>query len=175
METAKTTERGQSNEAQTALDRVAVAIATAGGAGFIPKAPGTAGSLVGIGLFGLITYGGWYNLYWPVLATILLVGIWSAGQVERIYGHDASKIVIDEVVGQMITIGFLSRSANSAIAVEVILGFLLFRFFDILKPFPLRRLERLPRGIGVVADDVGAGIYGLIALIFLQALMAKIS
>ena len=174
METAKTTERGQSNEVRTPLDRVAIAIATAGGAGFIPKAPGTAGSLVGIGLFGLIAYGGWYSLYWPVLAAILLAGVWSAGHVERIYGHDASKIAIDEVVGQMITIGFLSRSANSTIAVEVILGFLLFRFFDILKPFPLRRLERLPRGIGVVADDVGAGVYGLITLIFLPALMAKI-
>ncbi len=132
------------------------------------------GSLVGIGLFGLITYCGWYNLYWPLLAAILVAGIWSAGHVERIYGHDASKIVIDEVIGQMITIGFVSRSGTSAIAVEVFLGFLLFRFFDILKPFPLRRLERLPRGFGVVADDVGAGIYGLIALMFLKFLTARV-
>ena len=175
METVKTTERKQSSEARTLPDRIAIAIATAGGAGFAPKAPGTMGSVVGVGLFGLIAYSGWYSLYWPLLTAILFAGVWSAGHVERIYGHDASKIVIDEVIGQMITIGFVSRSGTSAMAIEVILGFLLFRFFDILKPFPLRRLERLPRGIGVVADDIGAGIYGLITLVFLEFVMARIS
>ncbi len=175
METSKTTEPALSTEARTPLDGIAVAIATAGGAGFAPKAPGTMGSLVGVGLFGLITYSGWYSIYWPLLAAILAAGVWSAGHVERIYGHDASKIVIDEVIGQMITIGFVRSSGTSAIAIDVILGFLLFRFFDILKPFPLRRLERLPGGLGVVADDVGAGIYGLIFLIFLKLLIARIA
>ena len=175
MEMSKTTEPALSTKARTTLDRIAVAIATAGGAGFAPKAPGTMGSLVGVGLFGLITYSGWYSLYWPFLGAILAAGTWSAGHVERIYGHDNSKIVIDEVIGLMITIGFVRGPGTPAIAIELILGFSLFRFFDILKPFPLRRLERLSRGLGVVADDVGAGIYGLIVLMFLKFLVARIS
>ncbi len=133
------------------------------------------GSLVGVGLFAVISSSGWTGFYWPLVVVIGLAGVWSAGHVEQIYGHDASRIVIDEVIGQMITLGLLTRSATSAFATEVILGFLLFRFFDILKPFPLRRLERLPRGLGVVADDVGAGIYGLMMLMFLRFLMARIS
>ena len=133
------------------------------------------GSLVGVGLFGLLSYSEWYSLYWLVPTGILLAGVWSAGHVERFYGHDASRIVIDEVIGQMITLGFVTRSATSAILIDVILGFLLFRFFDILKPFPLRRLERLPGGIGVVADDVGAGLYGLIGLMFIKFLISRIS
>ena len=141
----------------------------------MPRAPGTMGSLVGVGMFGLITYSGGISLYWPLVAAIGLAGVWSAGHVEQIFGHDAPRIVIDEVIGQMITLGFLARSGTSVNATELILGFLLFRFFDILKPFPLRRLEQLPRGLGVVADDVGAGIYGLIALIFLRFLMARFS
>ncbi len=98
-------------------------------------------------------------------------GIWAAGHVECIYGHDASEIVIDEVVGQMVTLGFVSRSGTGAVLTGAILGFLLFRFFDILKPFPIRRLEHLPRGLGVVADDLGAGVYALLGLVLLESLV----
>ena len=78
----------------------------------MPRAPGTMGSLVGVGMFGLITYSGGISLYWPLVAAIGLAGVWSAGHVEQIFGHDAPRIVIDEVIGQMITLGFLARSGD---------------------------------------------------------------
>ena len=172
METSpQTTEPVPSVQSRTPLDQVAVAVATAGGAGFVPKLPGTIGSLVGVGLYLAIDFFGWYSLYLPILGAISIVGIWSANHVEGIYGHDASKIIVDEVIGQMITLGFVIRSGTSSVLTAAILGFLLFRFFDILKPFPLRRLEQLPGGFGVVADDVGAGVYGLIALTLIESLV----
>lgn len=150
-------------EALRISDRIAIALATAGGAGFVPKAPGTAGSLVGV-LFYLIIealHAGAYYLH--AIIFFFIVGTWASSRVERLYGHDSQRIVIDEVVGQMITFGlFAGRYQLSAIYIT--LGFGLFRFFDIVKPFPVRRLERFSAGFGVVADDVGAGLYALAAL-----------
>ena len=158
METSKTT-----TETLTISDRIAVALATAGGAGFIPKAPGTAGSLVGV-LFYLIIEAlhiGAYYLH--AIIFFLIAGIWASSRGERLYGHDSQRIVIDEVVGQMITFGlFAGRYQISA--VYTALGFGLFRLFDIVKPFPVRRLERFSGGFGIVADDVGAGLYALAVL-----------
>ena len=145
------------------VDWMAVALATAGGAGFAPKAPGTAGSIVGVLVYLLIetAHAGAYYLHAIIFSFI--VGTWASSRVERLYGHDSQRIVIDEVVGQMITFGlFAGRYQLSAIFIGT--GFALFRLFDIAKPFPLRRLERLPGGLGVVADDVGAGFYALVAL-----------
>lgn len=155
-------------------ERIATVLATAGGAGFVPQAPGTAGSLVGVALYVLVSHSGASWIYLPLLATLLIAGIWAAGRVEAIYGHDASQIVIDEVVGQMLTLSFATRTDSRSVAVGVILGFLLFRFFDILKPFPIRRLEGLSGGIGVMADDVGAGLYALIVLLIAEPLAAEI-
>ena len=152
-------------------DRIAVVVATAGGVGYVPKLPGTIGSLVGVLLYLIIMFYDLRLLYLPLLAVLLVSGIWAASHVEGIYGHDASEIVIDEVVGQMVTLGFVSRSGTGAVLTGAILGFLLFRFFDILKPFPIRRLEHLPRGLGVVADDLGAGVYALLGLVLLESLI----
>ena len=157
----------------TAVDRLAIAIATAGGAGLVPKLPGTIGSLVGVLIYLLIYGYGFRNIYLGLLAILIPVSVWAAGHVEGIYGKDASQIAIDEVVGQMITLGFVVRSGTGALLTAAILGFLLFRFFDILKPFPIRRLEGLPGGVGVVADDVGAGIYAFLTLVVLESLAGR--
>src|SRR5437667_8728664 len=158
MEMSKT-----KTEALGFLDWAAVAIATAGGAGFAPKAPGTAGSIVGVLIYVLIEalHGGAY--YPHVIIFLFIVGIWAASRVERLWGHDAQRIVIDEVVGQMITFG-IAAGRYQLSAFYIALGFGLFRLFDILKPFPIRRLERFKGGLGVIADDVGAGLYALAVL-----------
>jgi phosphatidylglycerophosphatase A len=147
----------------TATDYLAIGIATSGGAGFLPKGPGTAGALVG-----LLIYLGmdWLQIgayYLHVIIFFLVAGTWAAWRVETIYGHDSQRIVVDEVVGQMISFSaFAGRMQLSAL--YVLLGFGLFRLFDIVKPFPLRRMERIPYGVGVIADDAGAGLYSLAVL-----------
>lgn len=150
------------------VDRVAIVVATGGGTGFVPRMPGTIGSLLGVGIYIAIVALSLEDLYIPILTALLIVGTWAAGHVEGIYGHDASRITIDEVVGQLVTLGFVVRSGVWAVAGGAILGFLLFRFFDILKPFPIRRLEQLPGGVGVVADDVGAGVYAFLILVLTE-------
>jgi phosphatidylglycerophosphatase A len=151
------------SEALGLADWMAVALATAGGAGFAPKAPGTAGSIVGVFVYLLVEAGHAGAYYLHAIIFFFIVGTWASSRVERLYGHDSQRIVIDEVVGQMITFGlFAGRYQLSAIFIAI--GFGLFRLFDITKPFPIRRLERLPGGLGVVADDVGAGVYALVAL-----------
>src|SRR4051812_34686241 len=139
-------------------DRIAVAIATAGGAGFAPRAPGTAGSVVGVAIYLLLGWAGAIAYYPHAIIFFFIVGIWASSRVEHLWGHDAQRIVIDEVVGQMITFG-MAAGRYSLSAFYVVLGFGLFRLFDILKPFPIRRLERFKGGFGVVLDDVGAGLY----------------
>jgi phosphatidylglycerophosphatase A len=154
--------------------KTAVLIATAGGAGFVPAMPGTAGALVGVGIFALAVWSGLLWLYLPLLVILTIAGTWAAGRVEEVYGHDAASIVIDEVVGQMIALAVVAGTILAEIVPLTILGFLLFRFFDILKPFPIRRLEKLPGGVGVMADDVGAGIYALLVLLATEPFIAEI-
>jgi phosphatidylglycerophosphatase A len=151
------------NETLGFVDWTALAVATAGGAGFAPKAPGTAGSIIGVFVYLIIegAHAGAYYLH--AIIFFFIVGTWASSRVERLYGHDSQRIVIDEVIGQMITFGlFAGRYQLSAIYIAS--GFVLFRLFDITKPFPVRRLERLPGGLGVVGDDVAAGLYALAAL-----------
>ena len=175
METFRTSDTLEVESAPRAgLDRVAVAIATGAGAGFVPAAPGTAGSLVGILLYLLVAWTGMERFYLPLVAVLLALGTWAAGRVERFYGHDASRIVIDEVVGQMLALGFVARAGLPALLLGAIPGFLIFRFFDILKPFPLRRLEKLQGGFGVMGDDVGAGMYTLLSLLVLEPLLSRL-
>ena len=151
----------------TALDWLGVAIATAGGAGFSPKAPGTAGAAVGVLVY-LASEKLHLGAYYPhAIIFFLAAGIWASFRVENLYGHDSQRIVIDEVVGQMIVFVFAAGRFRLQ-AVDIAVGFGLFRFFDIIKPFPIRRLEHLKGGVGVMADDVGAGIYALAVLLFLR-------
>ena len=151
---------------KTTIDRLAVLVATAAGAGFLPKAPGTAGSAVGVLVY-VIMSGAGAGAYLPhAIILVLFAGTIAAQRVEDFWGHDSQRIVIDEVVGQMIA---FSLAASTQLSWRSIFaGFVLFRFFDILKPFPVRQLERLPGGAGVMADDVGAGLYALAGLTALQ-------
>ncbi len=159
-------------EPLTAADRIAIFIATAGGAGFAPKAPGTAGAIVGVLLYLGIDRGHIGAYYVHAIIFFLIAGTWAAFRVEQLFGHDSQRIVIDEVIGQMITFAFAAGRFQLS-ALDIIIGFGLFRFFDIAKPFPIRRLERLNSGLGVIADDVGAGIYALAALTLIRYGLAR--
>ena len=143
------------------LDFTARLIATAGGAGHVPLMPGTAGALVGVGLFLAVASLGMGQFYFPGLVILTAAGVWAAGKVEAHYGHDAPVIVIDEVVGQLIALAPIGPWDGSML-LRVVAGFALFRFFDILKPFPIRRLEGFGGGFGVMADDIGAGVFALL-------------
>ena len=151
----------------------AVWIATCGGVGYFPVAPGTAGSAVGIVLVAALgradvaPVGSWVLLAAAALS-IFFVGVWAGGRAEKFFGRtDPGHVVIDEVAGQLIT--FLARPDASW--KWLLAGFVLFRFFDVVKPFPARRAERLPGGWGIMTDDVLAGLYGMAALLALGAVL----
>lgn len=136
------------------------------GLGLLPAAPGTFGTLLALPLYALL-----YPLPGPFYAAVVLallgLGVWLCGRTATALGAtDPGAIVWDEVVGFLITLGLAPIGW-----VWLILGFGLFRLFDILKPFPLRRLERLPGGWGIMLDDALAGIYAGLAL---QALAGMI-
>ena len=149
------------------LDHLAVAVATGGGAGFMPKAPGTAGAIEGVLVYLLMERLG-IGAYFPhAIIFFLIIGTWSAYRVELFWGGDSQRIVVDEIAGQMITFG-IAAGRYPLSALYIFIGLVLFRLFDITKPFPLRRLENLKWGIGVMADDVGAGIYALVGLTLIR-------
>jgi phosphatidylglycerophosphatase A len=135
-------------------------LATGFGSGLAPLAPGTAGTLVGIPLYLLFS-----ALPWPIWLTTVLAFTFLAGylsdEAERLFGRrDAQCIVIDEIAGLQWTLFCVAPTV-----LHVVLGFLLFRLFDILKPFPARLFQdRLPGGCGVVADDLASGVYGSLVL-----------
>lgn len=148
---------------------VPLAIATWFGCGYFPVGPGTAGSaaaaLIAVGLhFGL----GWNR---PVLAGLIAVllwpAIWSATATARYVGRvDPGLVVVDEVLGQWLTLlGASIRGWQTVLA-----AFLLFRLFDIWKPWPVRNFEKLSEGLGIVADDLAAGVYGALILYLGRAL-----
>lgn len=147
---------------------VALVIATAGGAGYAPIAPGTFGSAVGVLCFlPLAPLGAVAVLL--VAALLLAVGTWSADETERIYGKkDDGRIVIDEVVGQLVTlapVAALGPRGGLDGAAFLLGGFLVFRLFDIWKPGPARAAERnLPGGLGVMMDDVVAGLFSAVVV-----------
>ena len=131
-------------------------LATWFGCGLVPVAPGTVGSLAATVIAVFLPWN-------PALFGVLLtpVAVWSAGETARELGReDPGIVVIDEVVGQWITFAGTPHPNWRALAI----GFALFRLFDIWKPWPTRRLEALPGGYGIVADDVMAGIYAALVL-----------
>lgn len=177
-------------EVQQPKPRLALVIATALGAGYLPKAPGTFGSLLGV----LLTLLGWAALTvnwgqgrWDprTVTTILavhtttflllegglavlvsLLGTWAAGRVAAYLGKtDPQIVVVDEVAGQLISYLGLATTATFVVNWQYLLaGFILFRVFDIWKPFPARLAESLPGGLGIMADDWVAGLYAALAL-----------
>ena len=166
---------------KTAGDYFALAVSTCG-VGYFPVAPGTMGSLVGVGLFVAIwvesfswleahAVRGRLNLHYiftlqmsfmlVIIFLLTMAGIWAASRAEKLVKKkDPSIVVIDEVAGQMIAL--LSGPFWAPTWWSVLSAFLLFRAFDIWKPYPIRRLEHLESGLGIMLDDVLAGAYALI-------------
>ena len=143
------------------MKSLGVAVATVGGVGWFPVAPGTAGSAVGVGIY-LLTRGWSAPAQIALLAGITVVGVWAAGVAEgELRRQDPGPVVIDEVAGQLMTLLLTGVGWKGAVA-----GFFLFRILDIFKPFPARQFERLHGGLGIMADDMMAGLYGW-ALMFL--------
>lgn len=132
------------------------------GVGLIPFVPGTLGSLFGVGLVLLSFWS--LPLYGFVFLSFFLAGYWAVRRLDLSLAKDPRYVVVDEVLGMMITLAGVSLSWKSVLA-----GFLIFRVFDVIKPFPCRRLEKLPGYWGILMDDIGAGIYARIVLfIFLR-------
>jgi phosphatidylglycerophosphatase A len=165
---------------RTASDYLALAIATCG-VGYIPIAPGTWGSAVGVLLYLLLRWlmlnpvraslpANSFVLFDPglvfvaveliVITLVTLIGIWAASRAERIFQKkDPSQVVIDEVAGQLIALLPIPLWVMGPWRLFMLVAFLLFRAFDIIKPYPVRRLEALESGLGIVLDDVAAAAY----------------
>ena len=147
---------------------VALALATSLGVGYVPFAPGTFGSLAGLLLWWLLPPS--LTIQLTVIVGLFVLGSWSAGVAERHFAStDPGPVVVDEVMGMLITL-FLNPSGW----VSVSLGFLLFRAFDVVKPYPANRFENLHGGVGVMADDAMAAVYANIALRAILALGGRI-
>lgn len=174
-------------KAKTPLDYFALALTTCG-VGYIPLAPGTYGSLVGVGIYLLAVYieQGVYSRYgldgvtnahltaWIHVVNMVLfllfclLGIWASGRATHLFQNkDPQKVVVDEVIGQLITFLFIPFVVSWHF---VLAGFLLFRLFDIWKPYPIDSLQNLPAGIGVCADDILAGVYAGTCLMLIYAI-----
>ncbi len=128
------------------------AIATVGGLGYLPVAPGTVGSAVGLLI--VCFSGGDFSHQLAQCALMTLLAVWSSGSAAKMLGSkDPRPVIIDEVAGMMVALVGLPVYWPVYLA-----AFFLFRLLDILKPFPLRRFEDLPGGWGIVLDDLGAGL-----------------
>lgn len=142
------------------MTRLAVFIATVGYCGYFPIAPGTVGSAAGLLFYLLVWWSQSPLVEVGLIAILFAAGVWAGTTSERYFGGiDPGPIVLDEVVGMLITLAFVPVGITGAL-----IGFLLFRVFDVVKPFPARRLEALHGGLGVMADDAMAAIYANIAL-----------
>ena len=177
----------KSEKKKTSSDYLALAISTSG-VGYFPLAPGTWGSLVGVAIYLIyrILHGearlllldqDWVHQQYSAIlfsgTALLLVGFcliafWASRKTEEIHGQkDSQRIVVDEIIGQLIVFAFVPVTIDRWL---VVAGFVLFRIFDIWKPYPVRAAENLPNGIGVCADDIVAGVYGGIFLAIIYAI-----
>jgi phosphatidylglycerophosphatase A len=162
-------------------DYLSLALST-WGVGYLPLAPGTWGSVVGVAIYWVFssfeTSAAAHaaeagrglehvtSFHWAVNAVLLtalsLAGIWASSWAIPLLGdHDASEAVVDEVMGQLITLTFIPFGLGWP---WLLAGFLLFRLFDIVKPYPIDDLQMLPGGLGICADDVLAGVYAGVCL-----------
>ena len=169
---------------KTPLDYFSLAITTFG-VGYIPLAPGTWGSAVGVAIYLLFlsvetnlgiyfVHKGWsaeqitawiHAINVIIFFVFCLVGVWASGRATRLFqDKDPQKVVVDEVIGQLLVFMFVPFAVHWY---YVVAGFLLFRLFDIWKPYPIDSLQNLPAGIGVCADDILASVYaGTVLSIF---------
>ena len=151
------------------MSRIALFVATAGYAGFTPFAPGTVGSMVGLALYIALRWADSAALETAALILSLLGGMWAAGVAEKELGKDPGPVVIDEVHGMLVTVAFLNVTPLGAFV-----GFVLFRLYDVIKPYPAGRLEHLHGGPGIMLDDLMAGVYSNLTLRALIALFPGI-
>lgn len=141
--------------------------ATALGVGFLPKAPGTWGTLLAAAVYLLLPdslfQGPGWLYYAGGLAVLTALAVWLSSLAERSLGHDAPQIVIDEVCGYFLAVAFIPIASLASVTAHnwriALYAFVLFRAFDIAKPWPVNVSQRLPQGWGVVADDLLAGLY----------------
>lgn len=142
------------------MRRLGLLIATCGYLGYVPIAPGTFGSAAGLAAFYAIRASGSIAVELTVIVALFAVGVWSASVAERHFGGiDPGPVVLDEVVGMLMTLALLPVTLTGAIV-----GFLIFRLLDVVKPWPSSRFESLPGGLGIMADDGMAAIYGNVLL-----------
>jgi len=136
------------------MRKLVLFIATGAGSGYAPIASGTFGSAVGLILYGLLVC---VSPLAMLVGTVVLIpiGVWAADRAEKLFGReDDGRIVIDEIAGMLISLAFLPVGLEVALV-----GFFVFRLFDIVKPPPVRQMESLHGGFGVMFDDVLAGVY----------------
>jgi phosphatidylglycerophosphatase A len=174
----------EKREAEGLLDYVSLALTTFG-VGYLPLAPGTWGSLVAVGFYAFLSNTFSSYRYAPSIASaestiavihavilvafavFIVVGIWASTRSIPLLGNtDAPQAVVDEVIGQLTVFLFIPFTTSWLL---IVAGFLLFRLFDIWKPFPIDKLQDLPGGVGIVADDVAAGILGGVLLSVVNA------
>jgi phosphatidylglycerophosphatase A len=146
------------------VTRLAVFIATVGYCGYFPFAPGTVGSAAGLLFYALVWWTGSPVLEVGMILGLFAAGVWAGTTAERYFGGvDPGPIVMDEFVGMLITLAFIPNLGWSGL----LTGFVLFRVFDVIKPYPAGRFEELHGGLGVMADDAMAAVYANLSLRFL--------
>ena len=149
------------------MRRLGLFVATCGYLGYVPVAPGTFGSALGLAVFFAVRSAESVTLEVGVILLVFVVGLWCGTIAEHHFGGiDPGPVVLDEVLGMLITLALLPVSATGAIV-----GFVVFRVLDVVKPWPSAQFERLPGGLGVMADDAMAAIYGNLLMRGLIALM----
>jgi phosphatidylglycerophosphatase A len=143
------------------MQRIHQLISTCLGIGYIPKGGGTVAAVACCIAWYFAWTSGIEHFWTPVLATlaILAIGVWSSGKMEALWGKDSYRVVIDEVAGMCLTLLFVPVRWQ-----YVLIGLVLFRFFDIAKPLYIRRMEALDGGWGVMMDDMLAGAYSNLIL-----------
>lgn len=147
-------------------------LATSFGAGYLPVAPGTWGALLAIVLWlPLYIWGHQPMMFWITLAATVaytIAGTWASSESEKYWGKDPVIACADETVGQWISLLPLSSYAEGTPWWMILVSLALFRFFDIFKPLGIRACERLPRGYGMMADDILSGIYAVIIILIIN-------
>jgi phosphatidylglycerophosphatase A len=147
--------------------RLGLFIATCGYLGYVPVAPGTFGSAAGLVVLAAIRWSGSTGLELAAIVFLLAVGVWSGNVAEKHFGGvDPAPVILDVVVGMLITVALIPVNITGAIV-----GFVLFRLFDVIKPWPANRLEGLHGGLGVMADDAMAAVYGNVVMRILIAFL----
>lgn len=150
---------------QNFVDWTALILATGLGVGFIPVMPGTFGSLLGLLLAWILSFLGW-PIRLAAVAALFLVGIPLCGRAARLFGQtDPGSVVYDEIAAMPLVFLSVPLVFTTSLGLPAaILGFIWFRAFDITKPWPVRRLEHLQGGLGIMIDDMAAAIYAMSAL-----------